>query len=372
MSGNTITSVRKRDSTTQKNTALGYKNLAFAHQATADETGINPAALTLPTLMSAQGFTNPSASEIANAQLFTFRKNLHIESSLRGVLIQDLAYRVNAAGTIMFIDFTSEEGEIFRCNMLNMAQTGLRAVDGRAIVATGTLFAGETDFNVGALFEVNKYPNAQIGAIIVDEDGFTQRRHTGNGTTGGNYQEIDNGTGYGTIIQFTATAFDREIAVFSNGILIDKPTLSHSQEIERLQGLIDTLTDCLAEVSGLSVDDLKSAATQPDLKAFGDQVLDLQRLSVINSNTTLLRKRFQRIAVNTSSGPLTITLPATPELGDRVLVLDHSGTFTTNNATLARNGNLIFGMADDLGLIDDDDWAELTWVGGARGWIARG
>lgn len=370
MSGNTATTIRKK-ALAGISSAVGYKNLAFAHQATAGDTAINLNGLVTPPSLAANGFSNPSASDLAVADIYTYRKNLQLISSVNGVLMQDLAYRVSS-GMIQLIDYVALDGEIFRGELLSSARTGLRAVDGRAIVASGTLLAGSTDFNVGSLFQVGLYPTAQIGSVLVDEDGFLQRRNTSNGLIGGNYQEVDNGTGYGTIIRFnTATIYDREIAVYSNGILLDKPTASHSQEIERLQGQIDGICDVLADAAGVSIQDLKNASTQPDLKAFGDTVLDLVRSAYVASNTPLTAKRFQRILADTTAASFTIILPLNPQLGDRVQVIDAAGTWGTNNLILGRNGSNILGIADDFGLDTSNTWAELVYFNAARGWLVR-
>jgi len=52
--------------------------------------------------------------------------------------------------------------------------------------------------------------------------------------------------------------------------------------------------------------------------------------------------------VNTTSAPITLTLPASPLLGDAYAFRDSAGTFATNNLTLARNGKTIMGGATDL------------------------
>src|SRR5210317_2391774 len=52
--------------------------------------------------------------------------------------------------------------------------------------------------------------------------------------------------------------------------------------------------------------------------------------------------------MNTTSGPLTLTLPATPSAGDIVAVSDYAQNAATNNITLARNGSNIQGDAEDL------------------------
>lgn len=59
------------------------------------------------------------------------------------------------------------------------------------------------------------------------------------------------------------------------------------------------------------------------------------------------------IGVNTTSGAINITLPATPALNNKVIIYDDGctaafGGFATNNCTVLRNGSTIQGIADDI------------------------
>lgn len=55
-----------------------------------------------------------------------------------------------------------------------------------------------------------------------------------------------------------------------------------------------------------------------------------------------------RYGVDTSAGAVTATLPASPTAGDAVFFADAGGAYSTNNLTVARNGNTIMGSASDL------------------------
>jgi hypothetical protein len=54
------------------------------------------------------------------------------------------------------------------------------------------------------------------------------------------------------------------------------------------------------------------------------------------------------VQTNTSGGSFTVTLPATPAVGDQVIVTDSGGAWATNNLTVGRNGSTIDGLAEDL------------------------
>ena len=45
--------------------------------------------------------------------------------------------------------------------------------------------------------------------------------------------------------------------------------------------------------------------------------------------------------VNTTSGAVTVTLPASPSAGDIVSIKDYANTFDTNNVTVGRNSSKI-------------------------------
>ncbi|SDG44492.1 hypothetical protein [Thalassobaculum litoreum] len=79
-----------------------------------------------------------------------------------------------------------------------------------------------------------------------------------------------------------------------------------------------------------------------------------------NVNPAALATRY---ICDTSGGAFTITLPATPVDGDRIGIADDGGDFATNNLTLARNGNTIGGVAEDLVCDLDRATFELLFIG---------
>ncbi len=64
----------------------------------------------------------------------------------------------------------------------------------------------------------------------------------------------------------------------------------------------------------------------------------------------------------------TLTLPASPALGDTIAVYDASGSASTNNITIARNGNKINGQTEN-GIIDvDQSGSVFIYTGSTLGW----
>ena len=91
-------------------------------------------------------------------------------------------------------------------------------------------------------------------------------------------------------------------------------------------------------------------------------------------DTTVKTASFTGVAgvgyfVNTTSGAITITLPASPDAGAVVAVKDYANTFDTNNVTLARNGSNIGGQAIDGTLSTEGLAVTLVYVDATKGWL---
>jgi hypothetical protein len=72
--------------------------------------------------------------------------------------------------------------------------------------------------------------------------------------------------------------------------------------------------------------------------------------------------------VNTTSGAVTVTLPASPSAGDIVAVSDYAKTAGTNNITICRNSSKIEGSCGNKLILDSGDSITLVYVDGTRGW----
>jgi len=75
--------------------------------------------------------------------------------------------------------------------------------------------------------------------------------------------------------------------------------------------------------------------------------------------------------VNTTSGAITVTLPASPSLGDEVSIIDASGTADTNNITVGRNSENIQGSAADLTIATERAAFTLVYFNATQGWLLK-
>jgi hypothetical protein len=75
--------------------------------------------------------------------------------------------------------------------------------------------------------------------------------------------------------------------------------------------------------------------------------------------------------VNTTSGTVTATLPASPTLGDEVSIIDYAGTFDTNVLTVGRNSKNIQGSAADLTVSTERAGFTLVFTDDTQGWLLK-
>jgi len=89
--------------------------------------------------------------------------------------------------------------------------------------------------------------------------------------------------------------------------------------------------------------------------------------SAVSSNITLAAAN--KYFVDTTSAR-TLTLPASPSLGDEIYLFDASGTAGTNNITINSNSGKINGTIQNLIIDVDGAAASLIYTGATYGWRA--
>jgi hypothetical protein len=71
---------------------------------------------------------------------------------------------------------------------------------------------------------------------------------------------------------------------------------------------------------------------------------------------------------DTSAGPFTVTLPATPSVGHGISIRDLNGTWTANHLLVSPGSNMIEASTGTLTCDTADADFDLIWRGGATGW----
>jgi hypothetical protein len=82
-----------------------------------------------------------------------------------------------------------------------------------------------------------------------------------------------------------------------------------------------------------------------------------------------------QLLINTSGSgigtPVTITLPASPAIGNEVHFIDSGNAFASNNLTIGRNSSNILGGTSDLVVSVNSSAFTLVYVNATRGWIYK-
>jgi len=73
--------------------------------------------------------------------------------------------------------------------------------------------------------------------------------------------------------------------------------------------------------------------------------------------------------VNTTSGAVTVTLPASPTAGQAIQITDYSGSFANNVCTIARNGSNINGSSANALLNLSRESVAFVYIDSTQGWI---
>jgi len=73
---------------------------------------------------------------------------------------------------------------------------------------------------------------------------------------------------------------------------------------------------------------------------------------------------------NTTSSAFTVTLPASANAGDTIVLVDYAGTFASNNITLGANGLKINGSTGNKVLTTAREGVTCTYVDATQGWVA--
>ena len=93
--------------------------------------------------------------------------------------------------------------------------------------------------------------------------------------------------------------------------------------------------------------------------------------TITDSNTPYTAVAGAQIFANTTSNPITVTLPASPAVGDEVTIIDTRGTWASNNLTVDRNGQPINTGASDLTLNTSGQALTLVYIDATRGWAYK-
>ena len=99
-----------------------------------------------------------------------------------------------------------------------------------------------------------------------------------------------------------------------------------------------------------------------------DAVLEWQSVFTGDGSTGLTAVSGRGYFIDTTSGTVTVTFPASPKTGDIISISDYAGTFGTNNVTINPNGDKIQNVTDNGTLDTNNDNVTFVYMDSTRGW----
>lgn len=155
-------------------------------------------------------------------------------------------------------------------------------------------------------------------------------------------------TGDGTTTEFTVSS-----GLFSSGVIVTENGIVQTPETDyTISGTTLTFTN----------------APAPNIQIQIREISFSNIWKEVNTSTHQAVKG-QRLFVDTSTGNVTVTLPALPTLGDEVTIVDATGNAATNNIIVDRNGSKITGLSDNLTIDINDAAITLAYYNTTRGWL---
>ena len=187
------------------------------------------------------------------------------------------------------------------------------------------------------------------------------------------YEAIDVASADVTLAMSDATISNaRNATIKLTGTLAANRTVNVPDSIEKVYNIIDgtdhagyTLTFKTASGSGV----LLCEGNCYVLYADGTNVVkanEYRKWRTVSAAETV--QAGAKLFVDTNSGAVTITLPASPAIGDEVHFVDSSYTFDSNALTVGRNSSKIVNTSADLVVNTEGAGFGLVYSGSNVGW----
>ena len=288
---------------------------------------------------------------VANANYAAYAGNITIASQPN----------ITSVGTLTSLSVTGDvSGNNFTVNgnltVLGSTLTVNNEVVNQTETITGNLVAGNVLFT-GSNVSLGNISNLHIsggtsGYFLKTDGAGTLSWAAQSSLTA----DVDNFTGDGTTVAFT---------------LAKSPT-SGNYTIVAVQGVLQPKSSYTVSGNILTFSSAPPNTAIIEVTTFGGSVVSSGgggasfAWNIASSNATMSVNN--GYFVDTSGGPKTMTLPASPSLGDTIRINDLAGSFSTNNLTVARNGNKIQGSANDLLVDVDQSSFGLVFSNSTYGW----
>jgi len=109
--------------------------------------------------------------------------------------------------------------------------------------------------------------------------------------------------------------------------------------------------------------------TEKNISQLANAGVNWQSVFTGDGSTGLTAVAGRGYFIDTTSGAVTVTLPASPSAGDTIIIRDYAATFGTNAVTINRNGSNIEGATLNLQYSTNNSVVTLVYIDSTKGWI---
>jgi Domain of unknown function (DUF4183) len=287
--------------------------------------------------------------------------NLVTSNYFAGTLTTNAQPNITSVGTLTSLSVTGDvSGNNFTVNgnltVLGSTLTVNNEVVNQTETITGNLVAGNVSFT-GSNVSLGNISNLHISGgtsgYFLKTDGSGNLSWAAQSSLTSN---VDNFTGDGSNTAFT----------------LSSTPAGANYTMVAVQGVLQPKSTYTVSGSTLTFSSAPPSTAIIEVTTFGGAVVSGSgsgsafTWNIASSNSTMTANN--GYFVDTSAGPKTMTLPASPSLGDTIRINDLAGSFSTNNLTVARNGNKIQGAANDLLVDVDQSSFGLVFSNSTYGW----
>ena len=258
-------------------------------------------------------------------------------------------------------------------NIVEQSQGYLsKSIAGGAQTTTLTITDGSTATSDARNYIIELTGTITGNQIVTVPDGIEKSYLVFNNTTGAFTVQFKTASGTGPT--FTATDKGYKIVYTDGTDVIEVPTTPADGSITSAKLATDAVIT--AKISASQVTNAKLANKSITLNGVTATLGSSVTIAAGTDWQAVKTTTFTAVAgegyfVNTNGGAFTMTLPASPTIGDEVSFVDYAGTFDTNNLTIGRNSENIQGSAADLTVSVERAANTLVYTDGTQGWLLK-